>query len=329
MIKVISFGEALVDMLSSRVSDVADGQGDAIDNERFTKYPGGAPANVAAAIGKLGGNSYFAGKVGADMFGDFLVQSLQGMNVRTDYLLQTRDAKTALAFVSLDKEGERSFEFYRGPSADLLFGPQEFQPEWFEDRGIFHFCSNTLTEAGIQSATQAGLDAAREAGWLISFDMNLRPNLWTSEIDPYEAIWTCVEQADLIKLSAEELAFLSRNRTEAEAMQQMLNAGASLVLITDGAKPLRYKTAFLEGAIQPPNVRMVDSTAAGDAFVGGLLYRLSELDTSVAGLEKFAARKDQLESILTFASACGAHAVTHAGAFTSLPKLEDIEHFLQ
>ncbi len=329
MIKVISFGELLVDMLSSRVSDAQDGQGAGSENERFTKYPGGAPANVAAAIGKLGGNSYFAGKVGADMFGDFLVQSLEAMKVRTDYLLQTKEAKTALAFVSLDKDGERSFEFYRGPSADLLFGPHEFQQKWFEERGIFHFCSNTLTEPGILEATLAGLETARAAGWLISFDMNLRHNLWPEGADPFESVWGCVEQADLVKLSAEELAFLCRHTDEAGVLKQILNAGASLVLITDGGKPLRYHTAYHSGSIKPPNVQMVDSTAAGDAFVGGLLYRLAELDMSVAGLEGLGTDQQRLESILAFASACGAHAVTHAGAFTSLPGIEDVEAFLR
>jgi len=327
MIKVISFGEALVDMLSSRVSEDQAENSDSV-NERFTKFPGGAPANVAAAIGKLGGDSYFAGKVGNDMFGDFLVKSLEAMHVRTDYLLQTSEAKTALAFVSLDKTGERSFEFYRGPSADLLFAPHEFQPEWFDDRGIFHFCSNTLTEPGILEATQAGLEKARAAGWLVSFDMNLRNNLWPKGTDPYAPVWACVEQADLVKLSAEELAFLCRHQNETEVLQKILKAGASLVLVTDGGKPLRYFTSSHYGSIEPRNVQMVDSTAAGDAFVGGLLYRLSDLDITAASLKALGEDPEQLEDILTFASACGAHAVTHAGAFTSLPGLEEVSAYL-
>ncbi len=325
MIKVISFGEVLVDMLSSRVSDSKDGQGADIADERFTKYPGGAPANVAAAIGKLGGTSYFAGKVGADMFGDFLVQSLKAMRVHTDYLLQTREAKTALAFVSLDAHGERSFEFYRGPSADLLFVPDDFQREWFVERGIFHFCSNTLTETGILSATMAGLENARASGWLVSFDVNLRHNLWPEESDPFKPVWACIEHADLVKVSAEELAFLCRHKDEDQVLKEILNTGTSLVLVTDGGKPLRYHTACHQGFVHPPDVKMVDSTAAGDAFVGGLLYRLSELNMSTDGLKALSADQNQLEEMLEFASACGAHAVTHAGAFSSLPALDDVE----
>lgn len=326
MIKVISFGEALVDMLSSRVNEDQSENAGSV-NERFTKFPGGAPANVAAAIGKLGGVSYFAGKVGADMFGDFLIESLQALDVRTDYVKQTSEAKTALAFVSLDSTGERSFEFYRGPSADLLFTPDEFQPEWFDGQGIFHFCSNTLTESGIMEATLAGLEKARAAGWLVSFDMNLRNNLWPKGTDPFAPVWACVEQADLVKLSTEELAFLCRNDSETKVLQRILSSGASLVLVTDGGKPLRYFTPSHYGSIVPRSVQMVDSTAAGDAFVGGLLYRLSELDTTAVSLKALEEDPEQLEDILAFASACGAHAVTHAGAFTSLPGLKEVSAY--
>jgi fructokinase len=324
MMKVISFGEALVDMLSNKLGAGSDVDQFGQEHERFTKFPGGAPANVAAAVAKLGGRSYFVGKVGADMFGDFLKRSLEQMRVHTDYLLQTKEAKTALAFVSLDNDGERSFEFYRAPSADLFFRSHEFQSAWFDEPGIFHFCSNTLTEPGILQATQAGLEKARAAGWLISFDMNLRLNLWPSGTDPFAPIWACVEQADLVKLSAEELTFLCRHEDEAQVLQRIMAAGAALILVTDGGKPLRYYTAHHDGTVQPPSVKVVDSTAAGDAFVGGLLYRLSELDISVAGLTELSAEKDTLEVVLKFASACGAHAVTHAGAFTSLPNLQDV-----
>ncbi|MEA1082075.1 carbohydrate kinase [Marinobacter qingdaonensis] len=324
MLKVISFGEALIDMLSNRISDSQGAVDQPSDTESFTKYPGGAPANVAAAVAKLGGNSYFAGKVGADMFGDFLVQSLEDLNVQTDYLVQTQEAKTALAFVSLDSTGERSFEFYRGPSADLLFRPDDFKPDWFQGPGIFHFCSNTLTEPGILEATHAGVEIARSAGWLVSFDANLRANLWPQGADPYESVWHCVQQADLVKLSAEELDFLCRGQDEPEVIGRILAGRAVLVLVTDGGKPLRYFTAEGAGTIAPKTVTMVDSTAAGDAFVGGLLFRLSQLDITGARLGELAQDTRQLEGVLSFASACGAHAVTRAGAFTSLPALTDI-----
>jgi sugar/nucleoside kinase (ribokinase family) len=192
MKKVIAFGEALIDMLSTTVTDESNQT-----HEAFIKFPGGAPANVAAAVGKLGAPSYFAGKVGQDMFGDFLIETLQACNVKTDYMLQTSEAKTALAFVSLDGEGERSFEFYRDASADLLFTAEDFQDAWFEEPGLFHFCSNTLTQSQIRDVTIAGIRKAREAGFLISFDVNLRHNLWpkTEDVNPirhFKHVWHVV-----------------------------------------------------------------------------------------------------------------------------------------
>jgi len=319
MNKVISFGEALVDMLSNRIDDQSG-----TTNEAFTKFPGGAPANVAAAVGKLGGRSYFAGKVGQDMFGDFMRTSLQQAGVNTDYLLSTTQAKTALAFVSLDPTGERSFEFYRAPSADLFFTAEEFKDDWFGEPGIFHFCSNTLTEPGIRAATQAGVEKAKAAGCIVSFDINLRPNLWPQQRDPFEPIWHCIVQADLVKLCAEELAFVCRGRSPQTVVQQMLDGGVTLVLITDGGKPLRYHTAHGQGQLTPPPVTTVDSTAAGDAFVGGLLYTLAQQTRGASELAALSADRQRLETVLDFACRCGAHAVTHKGAFTSLPTQHDL-----
>ncbi|SIS67867.1 carbohydrate kinase family protein [Neptunomonas antarctica] len=324
MQKVISFGEALVDMLSSKVSKPA-GKTEAASHESFTKFPGGAPANVAAAVGKLGGNSVFVGQVGADMFGDFMKASLEDAGVDTRYLLQSDEGKTALAFVSLDDHGERSFEFYRNASADLLFSADDFQESCFEGGGLFHFCSNTLTEPAIRAATLAGIDKAKSAGCIISFDVNLRLNLWPEGADPFEFIWACLERADIVKLCVEELNFICRGQVQAQVIERLLSLGIALVLVTDGGKPLRYHTQERTGTIQPPSVAMVDSTAAGDAFIGGLLYALAEQNISAPLLSDFVAIESALlKSALTFASACGAYAVAHQGAFSSLPGKEDL-----
>jgi len=319
MDKVISFGEALVDMLSTKI-----GNNNSDSPEAFIKFPGGAPANVAAAIGKLGGRSYFAGKIGQDMFGDFMHESLEQAQVRTDYILQTDQAKTALAFVSLDDEGERSFEFYRSPSADLLFTAEDFKAEWFTESGIFHYCSNTLTEVNIENATIAGIERAKAAGFTISFDVNLRVNLWPTGRDPFELIWQCIKQSDIIKVCVEELDFLCREQTREQVLKEMLAAGVALILVTDGGNSLNYYTQSANGKITPPKVKMVDSTAAGDAFMGGFLYALAEHNVSEKGLTAVAADIAVLETMLNFGCSCGAYAVTHQGAFTSLATQADL-----
>ncbi|GGB94089.1 fructokinase [Marinobacterium zhoushanense] len=318
MNKVISFGEALIDMLSNRV-----GGADLDGPETFTRYPGGAPANVAVAVAKLGGRSHFAGKVGQDMFGDCLHDAMADAGVNTDYLLQTTEAKTALAFVSLDEHGERSFEFYRSPSADLLFRPEEFGADWFDEPGIFHFCSNTLTEAGIREATLAGVAKAHEKGYLVSFDINLRHNLWPADLDPTPFVWQAIAQTDLLKLCTEELAFLCRNQSEAEVIQRIRDAGVSLILVTDGGNPLRYFGRTLNGELQPPKTKVVDSTAAGDAFTGGTLYALAKHGIDRSHLSELNDRA-LLEQVLEVGMQCGAFAVTRKGAFDALPTQADL-----
>ncbi|WP_432698136.1 carbohydrate kinase family protein [Marinobacterium sp. YM272] len=318
MNKVICFGEALIDMLSNRI-----GGADPAGPETFTKYPGGAPANVAVAVGKLGGNSYFAGKVGQDMFGDCVRDAMASAGVRTDYLLQSDEAKTPLAFVSLDQHGERSFEFYRDNTADLLFRAQEFEDDWFAEPGVFHFCSNTLTEAGIREATLAGVRKAREAGFIVSFDINLRHNLWPADFDPLPSVWEAIEQCDLLKLCSEELEFLCRDQEEEAVIQRIQDAGVSLILITDGGNPLHYIGNHLAGKLQPPSAKTIDSTAAGDAFTGGVLYALS---TRNLGIDQLRQLNDEamLEEILNTGMLCGAFAVTRKGAFDALPTQADI-----
>ncbi len=322
MKKVIAFGEALIDMLSISYTDDLNNT-----HEAFIKFPGGAPANVAAAVGKLGAPSYFAGKVGQDMFGDFLIETLNNCGVDTRYMLQTTEAKTALAIVSLDKDGDRSFQFYRSPSDDLLFRAEEFKSEWSDEPGIFHFCSNTLTEEGIRDVTIAGIRKAHEAGFLISFDVNLRHNLWPEDEDAYTAVWRCMPHVDMLKVCIEELDYLCRGESHDDVIQRILTNGTSVVLVTDGGKPLRYYTLAGNGEMVPPKVKMVDSTAAGDSFVGGLLYSLSEQNIDRAALENLCKTPAALLPALQFASRCGAFTVTKQGAINTLPTKADMDAF--
>jgi fructokinase len=323
MFKVISFGEALVDLLSNNISvKVGKKQDNAL--ESFTKFPGGAPANVAAAVSRLGGYAFFAGMLGDDMFGDFIAYSLVQEGVNLDYLSRTKEAKTGLAFVSLDAQRERTFEFYRHPSADMLFTADDFPEHCFDGNGLFHFCSNTLTSDGLYSATLAGLKRAKEAQWLLSFDVNLRVNLWADNTQARPAIWAFLVYADLVKMSMEELDFVAGNELHVDTLAKIMAAGVRLIVITDGGKPLRYFSAENSGAMTPIKVTMVDATAAGDAFVGGLLFTLAEQNITPNSLGGLLTNKVALEAAIRFSSACGAHAVQRAGAISSLPSRLDI-----
>ena len=324
MFKVISFGEILVDMLSNKLGgDVDHG------TESFTKFPGGAPANVAAAVARLGGNAYFAGKISNDMFGVFLSKSLIEMGVKTDCVTYTNTENTALAFVSLDETGERSFEFYRDNSADLNFNQADFKSNWFGGNGIFHCCSNTLTTNDIFEVTMFGLWMAKKAGWIVSFDVNLRKNLWTNTDEASDRIWQCLAICDLIKLSKEELVFLSDGNDESQIIKKMLKNGCALVIVTDGNNLVHYHMKSGSSTQMPPKADMVDSTAAGDAFVGGFLYSLAKNDISSDRLHSMEIDNEVLAKSIKLACDCGAFAVTKKGAFTALANFADILEFLR
>lgn len=315
---LVCFGEALIDFLS-------DGK----TPETFTKFAGGAPANVAVAASKLSVPTYFVGMLGQDMFGRFLLEELSGHGVNVDYCKTTDEAKTALAFVSLDQHGERSFSFYRPPAADLLFKQSDFDDTVFNKATLFHVCSNSLTENSIYRTTVYGITQAKSAGAVISFDVNLRENLWTSTRYLIERLWHIISLSDVIKLSYEELTYLTRHsqaqNSDSDTINKILESNAKLVLVTDGANPIQYYTNNgITGEIPPPVVTAVDTTAAGDAFVGGLLSQLST-QLQEASLEAICTNQTCIEDILTFASKCGAFAVTHKGAFASLPTLADIQ----
>lgn len=321
MLKVVCFGEALVDMLSSRVAGEPAGD----ELERFSKFPGGAPANVAVAVAKLGGNAYFAGMLGEDMFGHFLHDALAQQGVRTDYVRFTAEAKTALAFVSLDSQGERSFEFYRPPAADLCFREFHFDPATFSGAGILHLCSNSLTDPDIAETTMYAARQARQCGWLVSVDVNLRHNLWRNGEADTQCVVDLLGQAGLVKLSREELDYLARGNVS--LIRDLLAAETRLVLVTDGPQPVHWYSRSGSGTAAPVPAPTVDATAAGDAFIGGFIYQLAVAEVSAAELQHWTQSRALAEA-LEFACACGAHAVSCAGAFPSLPTQQSLQQFM-
>ena len=288
--KIVCFGEALIDFLAQPGEPRA-----------FLQFAGGAPANVAVAIASLGGAAQFVGMLGNDMFGDFLFDSLRDAGVDTSAIVRTDEAKTALAFVQLDGDGERSFSFYRPPAADLLFRDAHFDDAMFRDAAFFHVCSNSMTEAAIAEATLQGMARARSAGATVSLDLNLRPALWS--VDPRERLWKALAAADLVKLARNEFEYLAE---DGDVLQRIFEGDARLIVITDGAATLQWHTRDAHGELPAFKVRAVDTTAAGDAFVAGLLFQLANAP-------------DAITDALRFGAAVGALAVTRKGAFAAMP----------
>jgi fructokinase len=323
MNKIICFGEALIDFVPT-VSGLP-----LSEVEQFRRAAGGAPANVAVAIAKLGGESYFAGKVGEDAFGQHLESIFQAHGVKTDYLLFTNQAKTALAFVSLRADGERDFLFFREPSADMLISAEEIEPDWFQDTGIFHYGSITLTWPVSKSATLKCIELAQKAGVLLSFDPNLRFSLWPSPTVARNEIVPLLPTANVLKVSEEELAFLANTENEQQAAHHLLGLGISLLLVTKGQGGCSYYTPDLSGKVPVAPIKAMDTTGAGDAFVGGFLYQLANHKISRQNLDSLIDDRNELESVLRFANGCGAITTTNRGAIPALPDRNLVERFLK
>ena len=314
MTPVIAFGEALVDMLSSRLGEPTEAQ------ETFTPYAGGAPANVAVACARLGVPSQFLGMVGDDTFGHFIVRELNSHGVDTRGVVYTQDSRTALAFVSRDAMGERTFDFYRPPAADLLYRLEHLPQGVFENPAILHLCSNSLTDPEIADVTLAMATMAKRAGCLVSVDANLRHNLWPGGEANASLVTQLLDGAELLKLSLEELDYLRADHPADAWLSERLAAGVKVILITDGPNEVVLKGVGFDQRIAPPAVDAVDTTAGGDAFIGGLLAEISAHDIN----EDWQSNRDFLNRAVATACRCGAHAVTRPGAYAALPTRDDV-----
>jgi len=312
---VISHGEMLIDFVST-VSGVS-----LIEAPSFLKAPGGAPANVAVGLARLGVSAGFMGQVGDDAFGHFLAQTLRENNVDVSALRFSREARTMLAFVSLRVDGERDFMFYRHPSADMLYSAADVDAEYIRSAQAFHFGTISLISEPARSATLQAVKIAHEAGLLISFDPNLRLNLWPDADAAREAMQSGGSLAHVIKVSEEELEFLGQTDDLTQAACKLWHDDLRVLIITRGKAGCRYVTAAFNGEVTGFDVAVTDTTGAGDGFVAGLLKGL--LAQPDAHLDK-----DRLRVICRYANAVGALTTTRRGAIPALPTAEQVEAFL-
>ncbi|CAH9122405.1 unnamed protein product [Cuscuta epithymum] len=304
---IVSFGEMLIDFVPT-VSGVS-----LAEAPGFLKAPGGAPANVAIAVARLGGKAAFLGKLGDDEFGHMLAGILKENAVRADGINFDKGARTALAFVTLRADGEREFMFYRNPSADMLLTPDELNLELIRSAKVFHYGSISLIVEPCRSAHLKAMEVARNAGALLSYDPNLRLPLWPSAEEARTQIMSIWEKADVIKVSDNELEFLTgSDKIDDESALSLWHPNLKLLLVTLGEKGCRYYTKNFRGSVGGFHVKTVDTTGAGDSFVGALLCKIVD-DHSIIEDES------RLKEVLRFACACGAITTTKKGAIPALP----------
>ncbi|MBZ5751777.1 MULTISPECIES: carbohydrate kinase family protein [Metabacillus] len=320
MAKLFSIGEVLIDFIPLQ-------KGKALkDVVTFERAPGGAPANVAAAVAKLGANSAMISKLGLDAFGDFLIEKLEEVGVNTDTVFRTKAANTALAFVSLREDGERDFSFYRNPSADLLLDESEINDDWFNEGDILHFCSVDLVESPMKKAHVKAINAAISKGGLISFDPNVRLPLWDNPEDCRKTILEFIPKAHLVKISDEELEFITGISNIEEAIQSLFVGHVKAVIFTKGSQGADVYVNGNKFESTGYKVDVQDTTGAGDAFIGGVLYQLLTKQANQHNIEEIF-EKSHIE-ILAYANASGALTTTGKGAISSLPTKEEINELL-
>lgn len=314
MNNVLCIGELLIDFICSDINSSI------ITGGNFEKKAGGAPANVATAICKLGGKASFVGKVGNDAFGLFLKNTLEDNMVDTSMLVLDKNAYTTLAFVSIKSDGERDFVFNRG--ADELLKYEELDINKIFSNKIIHFGSATALLGGEMKNTYIDImKKAKAKGIFISFDPNFRDNLWGARIKEFiELSLACIEIADFVKLSDGELKLITGKEDLAEGIKSIVkNKIVAVTLGKDGTMISNGKTTKIVNSI---NVISIDSTGAGDAFVGGVLYKISQLYNPHEICDDF----NKLKNFIYFGNKVGAKVCTKLGAISSLPTISEVEN---
>ena len=316
--QILCLGEVLVDMLGQQVEQ----NGEHI--KIFRPFAGGAPANVAVAVSKLGGSSALISKVGNDSFGKMLVSTLKSYEVDTRFIA-TSEGKTALAFVDLDESGERTFDFYVENAAHKDITDADVSGVPLTSQTLVHLCSGSFSTPQLRASSASLIQRAKSSDTLKCMDINYRPGFWQNPEQAPEIIDNAASQMDIIKASQEEMDALY-GTDASHIVQQWQDAGVSLILLTDGAQPVSYLSATSSGKFDVPATTVKDTTAAGDAFIGGLLCQLSTSLTSGAQLKEFLSKPENIHTLLNVATRCGAIAVSRFGAFDALPSQADINN---
>ena len=308
---IVALGEILIDMTYAGKSEAGQ--------TLFEQNPGGAPANVLAAAARLGASTAFIGKVGRDMHGEFLRDVLARENISTDNLIIDESVFTTLAFVSLDANANRTFSFARKPGADTCLRPDEVNEELVSSAKIFHVGSLSLTDEPARSATLSALRIAKEKGAIITYDPNYRASLWKNETVAVENMRSILSSVDLIKISDEETKLLTGCASPEDAAAELIKAGISLVIVTLGKDGAYVRTQ--SGEYRAPAAPTVpkDTTGAGDAFMGGFLYRLSR-----SGKRPSELTPDEILDFMQFANRVAAFCVARRGAICAMPRINQI-----
>jgi fructokinase len=315
MIDVVALGELLIDFTPSGKS----GQG----NDLFEANPGGAPCNVLSMLSKCNKSTAFIGKVGNDIFGHLLKDTLKEVGIDDTGLKMADDVRTTLAFVKIDETGDRSFAFYRNPGADMQLTEEEVDEAIIKKARIFHFGTLSMTHEEVRNATKKAIAIAKENHCLISFDPNYRPPLWDSVDNAVEQMKFGCSVCDILKIEEDELSLMTGIKDIDQGVEYLQeNYHIPFILVTSGAKGSRaycnQQSAFKAALVTD---KTVDTTGAGDTFLGFCLSYNLEHPIEVMTQEK-------LEEMLLYANGAASLVTTRKGAIKSMPTLDEVEHWI-
>jgi fructokinase len=313
--KIVALGEVVADIYRDESTSEIE--------LPFTARPGGAPANVAVAAARLGEEAAFAGSVGKDLFGDFILRALEAESVDTSAVRRCEPpTRTSLAFVEIGGDGDRSFTFYRSdPAADELLSPEDVSEELLSGASFVNFGSILLIKDPGRSAIHKAAKLARDLNIPTAFDVNFREHLWPSIKTARETVDPLFDLSTVAKLGDDELSPLLDVEEPEEAAEILLGRGASLVLISLGAEGAFYATRAFSDRVPAFEVEVVDATGAGDAFFAAALAHLS-------GDPGYPSDEERVREATLRGSAAGALACTDYGAMRALPTKDELERFM-
>ena len=312
MIDVVSLGELLIDFTCQSV----DGDG----YPTMAAHPGGSVANFLAAVAKFGMKTALMGKVGNDAFGKMLLGTLNKIGIETRGMVVADDVFTTLAFVTLDETGNREFSFARKPGADTRISFEELDLSLLDEAKAFHFSTLSLTDEPAITATEKVIAYAKSKGKLITYDPNLRKPLWRSEEFARQQLLWGLSQADVVKISDEEVEFLFGLGVQEGAKHILDNYGVKLVFVTCGPDGCFFMNANAKGMVPSlSDIRVVDTTGAGDIFGGSAVWKLLTLGKAPETLDE-----EELRQVVTFACTSAGLSTTKFGGISSVPSYEEV-----
>lgn len=316
MLDVVALGELLIDFACT--STDKDGY------PEMAAHPGGAPANFLAALNTFGARTALIGKVGSDTFGKLLIGTLEKSSISTKGIISDEKVFTTLAFVTFYEHGDREFAFARKPGADTQLHFEEIDLSLIDETRVFHFGTLSLTDEPSRDATYRSVEYAKAKGKLITFDPNLRKPLWKDLKEAAEEIEWGLKQADIVKISDEEVEFLWGVTPKEGAEKLIAEYGVKLVFVTCGADGCFYKNKNAEGKVSAlSGINVIDTTGAGDIFGGSALWKVLQIRKAPEDLNN-----DEIMTAVHFACTVAGLSTTRAGGISSIPSLADIEKYL-